>query len=67
MLNNEQFLESQKDCASMLGLSLSEYQKECENIIIIPRDNNEDVNYDNTILDKLGLTVDDLKLRKDYH
>ena len=31
-LSEKQFLESQKDCASMLGMSLSEYEEYCKKI-----------------------------------
>lgn len=37
MMNEKQFIESQKDCASMLGMFLSEYQDYCKNIKITPK------------------------------
>lgn len=32
MLNRQQFIEEEKDCASMLGLTLKEYRKSLKNI-----------------------------------
>ena len=32
MMTEKQFIESQKECASMLGMSLSEYQNYCKNV-----------------------------------
>lgn len=31
MLNRQQFIEEEKDCASMLGLTLKEYRKSLKN------------------------------------
>ena len=31
-MSEEQFIESQKECADMLGMSLSEYQDYCKNL-----------------------------------
>ena len=30
MMSEKQFIESQKDCANMLGMSLSEYEEYCK-------------------------------------
>jgi hypothetical protein len=64
MLTKKEFLESQKDCASMLGLSLEEYQDSLKNVKV-QRFKEEDSKpkYDNGILAKLGLTERDLKKR----
>lgn len=32
MMNEKQFIESQKECADMLGMSLCEYQNYCQNL-----------------------------------
>lgn len=32
MMTEKQFIESQKECASMLGMSLGEYQEYCKNL-----------------------------------
>ncbi len=32
MLDKQQFIEEEKDCASMLGLTLKEYRKSLKNI-----------------------------------
>ena len=63
MMSEKQFIESQKDCASMLGMTLSEYEEYCKKIKV-PKQNltEEKTEYDNSIL---GLTPEDLKVRKD--
>lgn len=63
MMTEKQFIESQKECASMLGMSLGEYLDYCENVKITPRDDKKEPKYDNTILEELGLNVNDLKGR----
>lgn len=64
MMNEKQFIESQKECAAMLGMSLSEYEKYCNNSKITPKDNKNIPKYDNSILKKLGLSIKDLKVRR---
>lgn len=32
MMSEKQFIKSQKDCAKMLGMSLSEYDNYCKNL-----------------------------------
>ena len=67
MMTEKQFIESQKECASMIGMSLGEYQKYCENLKIPKQVLNEDIEeieYDNDILNFLGLTPEDLKVKK---
>lgn len=63
MMSEKQFIESQKDCASMLGMSLSEYEEYCKKIKV-PKQNldEEKKEYDNSILEFLGLTPEDLKI-----
>lgn len=62
MMSKEQFIESQKECASMLGMSLSEYEKYCKELKV-PNQilNKEKTKYDNSILNSLGLEEEDLK------
>ena len=62
MMNKKQFIESEKDCASMMGLSLKEYHKNIHNIKI-PTTKKKTKRYDNSILERLGLTTRDLKKR----
>ena len=64
MMNEKEFLESQKDCADMLGMSLEEYEEFCKDVKI-PKDiDNENYEYDNSILESLGLTPSDLMTNK---
>lgn len=63
MMNKKQFIESEKDCAAMMGLSLKEYQKSMQKIKV-PTAKNKTRKYDNSILEKLGLTTRDLKKKK---
>ena len=64
MMTKKQFLESQKECASMLGMSLSEYQNDCKKVKITPRNSKDIPKYDNSILKKLGLNISDLKVMR---
>ena len=64
MMTEKQFIESQKECASMLGMSLSEYQDYCKNVKISPANKKDIPKYDNSILKKLGLSINDLKVRR---
>lgn len=70
MMSEKQFIESQKECASMLGMSLSEYEEYCKNLKVpkqtINEEKNEQIEYDNSILNFLGLTPKDLKTKKEY-
>lgn len=68
MMSEKQFLESQKECASMLGMSLDEYLDYCKNVKVTPRNDIENVqkeqgNTDN-ILKYLSISKDMLKTRK---
>ena len=68
MVTKKQFVESQKECASMLGMTLSEYQDYCENIKISPitkEDNVEESGNTYQVLESLGLDRSMLKTRKD--
>ncbi len=42
MMNEKQFVESQKDCATMPGMSLSEYQEYCKNLKVPTSEANMD-------------------------
>lgn len=65
MLDKKQFIEEEKDCASMLGLTLKEYRKRLKNIKVnnFNKRNETNKKYDNSILKSLGLSEKDLKLR----
>ena len=65
MLNKRQFIEEEKDCASMLVLTLQEYRKSLKNIKVnVSNKKQKTIEYDNSILYRLGLTEKDLKNRK---
>ena len=70
MVNESQFIESQKECASMLGMSLNEYLDYCKNIKITSNNEFKNIqsNNENTkeFLKCLGISKDILKIRKDY-
>ena len=65
-MNKQQFIKEEKDCASLMGLTLKEYRQSLKNV----KANNNIVNdtkkrkYDNSILDRLGLSKKDLKHRE---
>lgn len=64
MMSEKQFIESQKECANMLGMSLSEYEEYCRNLkvptesVIVDSDN-DDKTID--LLDHLGIDKSLLK------
>ena len=66
MLNRQQFIEEEKDCASMLGLTLKEYRKSLKNIKVhnYNKKNSTNKKYNNSILKSLGLAEKDLKHRR---
>lgn len=61
----KQFIVSQNEYASMLGMSLSEYENYCKSLKVpkqkIREDREEKMEYDNGILNFLGLAPEDLK------
>lgn len=65
MLNERQFIEEEKDCAAMLGLTLEEYRNSLKNIKVhnVEKERKQK-KYDNSILQALGLSEKDLKTRK---
>lgn len=65
-MDKEEFIRSQKECADMLGMSLNEYQDYCNNKNNLEQKENiiVDGKYDNDILEGLGLTPEDLKVRE---
>lgn len=64
MLSKKEFLAEEKDCASMLGMSLEEYRKYTKDVKVPTKKQKCHEEYDNTILSKLGLSTNDLKTRK---
>ena len=65
MLSEKQFIEEEKDCAAMLGLTLEEYRKEIKETKVNKLSCNVSNRvYDNSILSKLGLSEKDLKRKR---
>ena len=72
-MSEREFLESQEECAAMLGMTLSEYQNYCNNLEVPTDDINTDDNAKDTydtydtydILKDFGLDSIILKQRKD--
>lgn len=65
MLSKRQFIEEEKDCAAMLGLTLKEYRQDLKTTKVRDVERKETKKaYDNSILYKLGLSENDLKRRK---
>lgn len=63
MLSKKNFIQEQKDCASMLGISLEEYKKSLKNIKAPKKEKkSKNIKYDNSILKFLGL--DETMLKK---
>ena len=63
MFNKEELLKEEMDCADMLGMTLEEYHEYISKAKInIQEDEKRD--YDNKILEKLGLEVKDLKRKE---
>lgn len=64
MLSRKEFLKEEKECADMLGLTLKEYRESLKNIKVKKNEENIKQKYDNSILNFLGLSSNDLKRRK---
>lgn len=65
MFSKKQFIDEEKDCAAMLGLTLNEYRQNVKNTKVQNvNTKNTPKSYNNSILYKLGLTEKDLKKRK---
>jgi len=65
MLNEKEFFKEENDCAKLLGKNLDEYRRDIKNTKIFPKKQTKKRKYDNSILKFLGLTIGDLKLRKE--
>lgn len=68
MMTEKQFIESQKECATMLGMSLSEYQEYCKNLKVPKQKEKLASEEENTsnFLNFLNIEKEQLKKRKDY-
>ena len=65
MLSKEEFLEEEKDCADMLGVSIDVYHKDLKETKL-PKGEKQNDNYsfDNSFLNYLGLNEECLKKRR---
>ena len=64
MMNEEEFIESQKECASMLGMSLTEYQEYRNNLKFEPSKEIKEIEKENRTLELLNfLGIDKTKLK----
>jgi len=68
MMSKQEFIKSQKECASMLGMSLEEYQNYCDRVKVSNRKNVSQNSEGNTsnMLKFLGIAESMLKIKKDY-
>lgn len=60
-MNKKEFIKSQKECASLLGLSLAEYNKEIKNIKCSKFKDISKKNQKDDLLKVLGINKQDLK------
>ena len=65
MLNEKEFFKEEKECAALLGMSSEEYRAYVKNTKIPNINKSKKRKYDNSILKTLGLSINDLKLRKE--
>ena len=68
VMNEKEFIDSEKECASMLGMSLTEYKEYCNNLKFQPNHEiKEHEKEDRTLemLNFLGIDKTKLKCRKD--
>ena len=65
MLSKKEALADEKDCADMLGMSVEEYREYVNTVKIPVKQPNTEKKRDNSILVKLGLSMEDLKKRKE--
>jgi predicted transcriptional regulator len=61
MMTEKEFKESQKECASMLGMSLQQYQEHLRSLKVPKVEKDNIRKYDNSILRKLGIEESMLK------
>ena len=63
MMNEKEYLKSQKECASMLGMSLNEYNEYLKKVKV--NNNTKKGTVNNAFLKALNIKESQLKLRKD--
>ena len=64
-MDEKEFLESQKECASMLGMTLDNYQKYLKEVKVQDDDLIDESNTEE-ILELLGVDKSILKIRKEW-
>jgi len=64
MMDEKQLLESQKECAKMLGMTFKEYKQYLKNVKVSTASKSQQTQ-DNSFLQFLGLKETQLKLRKE--
>ena len=68
-MTEKKFIESQKECAKMLGMSLSEYKNYCKNLKVPVHEeisNKDKKSNTDSILEFFGIDKSMLKVRKDH-
>jgi len=63
-MDEKQLLESQKECAKMLGMTFKEYKQYLKNVKVSTASKSQQTQ-DNSFLQFLGLKETQLKLRKE--
>ena len=65
MISKKEFLEEERDCADMLGVSVEEYRNDLKNVKISTKEiKSDNYSFDNSILNYLGLDEKSLKKKK---
>ena len=64
MMDKKQLVESQKECASMLGMTLNEYKKYLKNAKVNEKSQSQQA-HQNDFLKIFGIETRNLKLRKE--
>lgn len=63
MINKKQLVESEKECASMLGMTLTEYRDYLKNVKVNEKRKSQQAQ-NQDFLNVFGIKKSDLKLRK---
>lgn len=64
MLSKKQFIDEEKECSKMMGMSLKEYRNYCKNVKICPTNDSKTKTVP-SFLQKIGIEQSKLKLRKE--
>lgn len=66
MMSKKQFIESQKECASMLGVTVDQYENSLKNIKVPKFEKKDKKKNDDSMLSRFGLSAGDLKKKRVY-